>query len=301
MPGMRSPRVGRMLLITAAWGSCFLAIRWGLRDAPVLWFATSRALIAGAALLVIGVAQHRTGPHTVRDWLLVVALALVNVTVAFAAMFGGVAGLATGTAAVLANAQPLLILLPAWWLFGERPSRAATVALVLGFAGLVAVAMPGGGGTGAWLSLAAATAITGGTLLARMLGDLDVLVVSGWHFLIGGAALAGWAWVAEGPPSIAWTPRFVVVLLFMSLVGTAAAFVAWFTEAQRSRLDQLTAWTLLVPVVGIVLAATVLGERPTGWTLTGLAVVLVALAIALRPSRAQHHAAPASSEEAAQP
>ena len=79
-----------------------------------------------------------------------------------------------------------------------------------------------------------------------------------------------------------------------------AAGVAWFTEAQRSRLDQLTAWTLLVPVVGIMLAATVLGERPTGWTLTGLAVVLVALAIALRPSRAQHHAAPASSQEAAQ-
>ena len=29
-------------------------------------------------------------------------------------MFAGVDGLATSTAAVLANAQPLLILLPAW-------------------------------------------------------------------------------------------------------------------------------------------------------------------------------------------
>jgi hypothetical protein len=50
-------------------------------------------------------------------------------------------------------------------------------------------------------------------------------------------------------------PRFVIVLLFLPLVGTAAAFVAWFTEARKSRLDQLTASTFLVPVVGIVLAA----------------------------------------------
>lgn len=70
---------------------------------------------------------------------------MVNVTVAFAAMFGGVAGGATGTAAVLANAQPLLILLPAWWLYGERLSPRTSAALVVGFAGLVVVALPGGG------------------------------------------------------------------------------------------------------------------------------------------------------------
>ena len=47
------------------------------------------------------------------------ALGMVNGTIAFAAMFAGVAGLSTGTDAVLASVQPLLILLPAWWLYGE--------------------------------------------------------------------------------------------------------------------------------------------------------------------------------------
>ena len=102
-----------MLWITAAWGACFVAIEWGLRDAPLLWFAALRALIAGAALLALGAALHRPVPRGWRAWGLITVLGLVNVTVAFAAMFGGVAGGATGTAAVLANAQPLLILLPA--------------------------------------------------------------------------------------------------------------------------------------------------------------------------------------------
>lgn len=292
----RAPKPWRMVWITVAWGACFLAIRWGLRDAPVLWFATLRALIAGVALVGLAGVQRRPAPSGRRAWALIAALGLVNVTLAFAAMFAGVTGLTTGTASVLANAQPLLILLPAWWLYGERMSARTTAALVVGFAGLVVVALPGGGGDGALIALGAAAAITAGTLLARQLGDLDVLAASGWHFLIGGLGLAAWAGVVEGVPDIAWTPRFTFSLLFLALIGTAAAFVAWFTEAQAARLDALTAWTFLVPVVGIALAAGVLGERPKGWTLLGLGVVLASLWLALRPGPRTGLDEPAPSE-----
>jgi probable blue pigment (indigoidine) exporter len=282
-PGRPHPL--RMVWVTAVWGSCFVAIQWGLRDAPILWFAALRALVAGVALLAVGGTEHRPRPSGARAWGLIAALGLVNVTVGFGAMFAAVAGLATGTAAVLANAQPLLILLPAWWLHGEVVSRRTAGALVVGFAGLVLVAVPGGGGTGALLALLAGVAVTAGTLLARRLGGLDVIVASGWHFVIGGSILAVIAGVVEGAPVIAWTPRFVAVLAFLSLVGSAAAFVAWFTETQRSRLDVLSAWTFLTPVVGIVLAAMVLGERASGWTGAGLAAVLVAMGAVLRPAR----------------
>ncbi|WNB86993.1 DMT family transporter [Cellulomonas sp. ATA003] len=276
-----------MLWITAAWGACFLAIEWGLRDAPLLWYAALRALVAGAALLALAGVQHRPAPSSGRGWALITVLGLVNVTVAFAAMFGGVAGLATGTAAVLANAQPLLILLPAWWLYGERLSMRTVAALVVGFAGLVLVAVPGGGGSGAALSLLAAAAVTGGTLLSRRLGGLDIVVATAWHLLIGGAGLVVLAAAVEGAPVIAWTPRFVFSLAFLALVGTAATTVAWFVEARRSRLDTLTTWTFLTPVFGITLAAVVLGERPAGWTAAGMTAVLVAMWIALRlPRRA---------------
>ena len=143
-----------MLWITAAFGACFVAIELGLRDAPVLWFAALRAIAAGVALLAVAGVQHRPAPSGVRAWGLITVLGLVNVTVGFAAMFGGVAGLATGTAAVLANAQPLLILLPAWWLYGEAVSGRTAGALVVGFTGLVVVAVPGGGGSGAALVVA---------------------------------------------------------------------------------------------------------------------------------------------------
>lgn len=285
--GLRSPRPARMLWITAAWGACFVAIEWGLRDAPVLWYAALRALVAGGALVALAAAQRRRIPHRRRDWARIALLGLVNVTAAFAAMFAGVAGLATGTAAVLANAQPLLILLPAWWLYGERLSLRATAGIAIGFTGLIVVAVPGGGGTGAGLSLLSAAALTAGTLLSRRLNDIDVIVATGWHLLVGGAVLAGIAVVAEGPPAINWTPRFIFSLLFLALVGTASTTVAWFTEARQSRLDVLTAWTFLTPVFGIVLSAAASGALPSGWTAVGLAAVLGAMWLAFqdRPTR----------------
>ncbi|MHB1489833.1 MAG: EamA family transporter, partial [Cellulomonas sp.] len=108
--------------------------------------------------------------------------------------------------------------------------------------------------------------------------------------VIGGAVLAVVAEALEGAPVIAWTPRFIAVLAFLSLVASAAAFVAWFTETRRSRLDVLSAWTLLTPVVGIVLGAVVLGERASGWTAAGLVAVLVAMGMVLAPGR--HRATP---------
>lgn len=288
------PKPVRMLWITTVLGACFLVIVWGLRDAPLLWFAALRALVAGAALLALAGVQRRPAPRGARAWGLITVLGVANVTVAFAAMFAGVAGLTTGTAAVLANAQPLLILLPAWWIYGERLSPRTGAALVLGFAGLLFIAVPGGGGSGAALSLLAAVAVTAGTLLSRLLGGLDLVVATAWHLLIGGAVLVVLAAIVEGFPVIAWTPRFVLSLAFLALVGTAATTVAWFGEARRSRLDTLTAWTFLTPVFGIALAAFVLGERPGGWTALGLTAVLVAMWIALRPPRATR---PASSTE----
>ena len=272
-----------MIAITAAWGLCFVAISWGLRDAPILWFAALRSGIAGVALVGYGLLRGHHSPRQPRDWTLVGALAVTNAGIAFAAMFAGVAGLAAGVAAVLANAQPLLILLPAWWLYREPVSSRTAGALAVGFAGLVVVAGPGGGGGGATLSLLAAAAITAGTLLARRAGHLDLIMVSGWHFVLGGAGLAAVAAIEEGAPAIAWTPRFLASLAFLALVGTAWAFLAWFREVQRCPLGLLSAWTFLTPVFGIAAGFLLLGERPSGWTVVGLVLVLSSLWVVLRP------------------
>jgi probable blue pigment (indigoidine) exporter len=281
-----------MLWVTFAWGSCFLAISIGLQDAPLLWLAALRALIAGAALVLACSIRRTLYPRDGRTWLLIAALGVVNVALAYAAMFGGIIGLSTGAASVLANVQPLLIVLPAWWLYRQTPSRTTVAAMLLGLAGLLLIAIPTGFGTGAWLPLTASAAVTAGTLIARAV-HADPLIVAAWQLLVGGAILALVATIVEGPPTIDWTPGFVIVLLYMALVGTAATTVAWFAEVQHARLDILTTWTLLVPVFGITLSVILLQEPQSPWSWIGIAAVVASMIIlVVRTSRRRRPSTP---------
>ncbi len=276
------PSTWRMIWLVGVLGACFVSIRAGLDDAPVLWFAALRALVGGAVLLGIALGRRRPLPRGWREWTVISGLGLANATIGFAAMFLGTAHVATGIASVVANAQPLLIVLPAWALYAERPTRRVLLGLGIGFVGLIIVAVPGGGGSGAALSLGAAGAATAGTLVARQLGPLDNVVAGGWSFLLGGAALALWASLEEGGPSIRWSPHFVMLLAFLGVIGTAAVYVAWFTEVRRCPLYRLTAWTFAVPLVGLVLSVVIENERPSAWTAAGLAVVLASMWLVLR-------------------
>ena len=274
------------MIIALAWGACFLFIRIGLRDAPTAWFAALRALGAGTILLLAAEARGARWPRDARSWSVIAAMALVNVAVAFWAMFEATRGVATGIASALANTQPLLILLPAWWLYGERPSLTVLLAAAVGLVGVGLITGGAGGGGGAWLALVAAAAVTGGTLLARRLAGIDLVLASALQFLVGGLMLSGWA-AATGPlAAIRLTPTFLIALAFLALAGSAVPTLLWFQETLRSDLSRLAIWTLLVPAIGVGLGVLVLGERPGPAAMIGLALILASLLATSTPGSA---------------
>lgn len=144
-----TPSTWRMVWVVAFLGACFVAIRFARADAQALWLATLRAVIAGAALLGYATWRRKLGPVGLSQWRLIGGLGLANATLAGGTMYLAAARLPTGIASVLANAQPLLIVLPAWLLYRERSHRAALAGLAVGATGLVVVGLPGGGGSGA--------------------------------------------------------------------------------------------------------------------------------------------------------
>lgn len=290
--GVASPNPWQMLWVTFAWGSCYLAISTAVEEAPLLWLAAMRTLIAGLVLVVVASARRVQLPRGRSTWLLIATMGVVNVALAYWSMFGGLTGMTTGAATILANAQPLLILLPAWWLFGEKPRRATLAATLLGLTGLLLIVIPVGFGSGALLGVVSAVAVTAGTLLSRVI-QAEPLALAAAQFVIGGAVLTIAALLIEGSPHINWSPGFVTSVLYMAVIGTAASNVAWIHETRRSRLDQLTAWTLLVPVFGIILSVLVLRESQTAWAWSGIGIVIAALVLLIlasrRATRPTHH------------
>lgn len=284
-----------------------LAVAWGLNWPAVKTMLTvippfsARALGLGlGVLLLLGLAllrrtalwpQRRAWPAIWVGGLLTVAV--FNICTAFAQLTTS-----TSRAAVLTFTMPLMSAGLAWWLLGDRPDRRSQVALALGGLGVAMLAVPVGQAlAAAGVSGAAvpATALWGlllplGAALAWALGTVatkrwpppgDRIVITAWQLGIG-ALVATVAALAAGEhlPTV-WPLRVLVALAWHVLIATAVAYVLWYRllESATATVSSLT--TLAVPVVGVLGAMALVGDRPSATDWLGFLLVLGGAALAL--------------------
>ncbi len=310
---MRRPLIP--LLLALAWGLNWPAVKTMLQLLPP-FAARGLGLGLGALLLLALAALQRkpvwpargAGPGIVVGGLLTVAL--FNTCTAFAQL-----ATSTSRAAVLTFTMPLMSAALAWWLLGERPGRRGAWALALGALGIAVLAWPvlhalralqgpsGGQGAalrGLLLPLAAALAWALGTVAAKRWPPVgDRMVFTAWQLLLGaacttlGALATGeqlpplWAPTADGSLALAWPPRVLVALAYHVVVATAIAYVLWYRLLAAHSVTVASLTTLAVPVVGVLGAMALVGDRPSAADWLGFALVLAAAALAvLRPGPA---------------
>jgi O-acetylserine/cysteine efflux transporter len=69
------------------------------------------------------------------------------------------------------------------------------------------------------------------------------------------------------------------MLAFVGVVGFYLAYMCWFTLLKQCRMDEAAPFILLMPVVGIITAAVVLGETVSLEQMIGGVVILAGLAV----------------------
>jgi len=280
----RQNKVSTDLLITVLvmllWALCFPLIATGLSMSPPFYFAALRSFVAGVGLLIPAVALRRPLPRQPRLWLGILGVGLSYTSAGFAGMFlaGGV--ISPGLASVLANMQPLIASVLAFFLLGERLKRSGLLGLLIGFFGIVLTALPGfslqatnGSSSGVGYVLLAALGIAvGNILLKRLAGQVDPLMAAGWQFVLGGVPLLFIAQVVEAPVRIDWSLPFVVNLLALGLGGTALAFLLWFWLLRREELTRLNTFTFLTPVFALLIGTLFFSERLGLTEMAGIAL-----------------------------
>jgi drug/metabolite transporter (DMT)-like permease len=164
---------------------------------------------------------------------------------------------------------------------GERLDAARVAALAVASVGL-ALTIGGGTGTPLGIALALGAALIYAVYIVvgtRLLRDLDALAASS---LICAAAAASFAVLATvNAAAGGWLP-----VVGLALVSTALAIAAFFAGLRRLGATLTSVISTLEPVVSVVLAASVLGERIGALQALGGAIVVGTAAwLALRPSR----------------
>jgi DME family drug/metabolite transporter len=245
--------------------------------------ATVGALIAGQRLTGIGtVLALRSVPR--RQLLLMSAAALANCTLNLA-VFIAFLRISIALALLLFYLYPAYVALASVVFFGERLDRPRWVALALSLVGTVLVLVGAGGiggGTdalGLGLALVAGLAQTVYVLLARH-GFNSVPGPQAAMLTMGGAAviylvvavLAG-AGALVAPLA---SPEALWPVLAAGTIGAGLPTTAYVLGIRRLGAPRAAILATLEPVLGVTLAALLLGEQPTLLQLVGGALIIVA-------------------------
>jgi probable blue pigment (indigoidine) exporter len=271
---------GATVLAPIAWGSTYVTVTELLPDGRPLLVAAVRIAPAGLALVAAGALVSRWRPRG-GEWWRTGLLALFNFGLFFPLLAVAVYRLPGGVAAAAGGLQPLLVAgLTAS--LSRRPPRARDVAIgcvaALGVA--LVVVRPGAGidAVGVLAAVAANVSFAVGVVLTkRFPTPPNRLASTGWQLLLGGLVLVPLAGLVEGGlPAL--TGRNVAGFAYLSLVGTALAFVLWFTGIRRLPAAAPPLLGLAAPVTGAALGWALLGESLSPLQLTGFVVTLGAIA-----------------------
>jgi drug/metabolite transporter (DMT)-like permease len=197
-------------------------------------------------------------------------------------------------------AAPLVIALAAPWFLGERTSPVVLGACLVGAVGIAAIALDEGGdaGVSAWAVVAglgsaatyAALVIVSKRLLAAATPPLTVAF---WDCLVGTLAVVPVLLLADHViPADAgeWA-----VALALGVVFTGLSTLVYATLLRRVTAQAAGVLTFLEPVAGVLLAWSILEQRPGTATLVGGVLVLSAgiAVVLLEPADARVAEAPA--------
>lgn len=281
------------LLAAAAtiWGSSFLFIEIGLDALRPGVVALARVALGAATVALVPRARSPIDRH---DLPRVALLGVVWMSVPFVLFPTAQQWIDSAVAGMLNGAVPLTSTVIATVLLRRLPGTRQLAGLVIGFAGVAAIAWPqmqAGSNTalGAGLILAAITLYGLGLNMAVPLqqryGALPVLLRSQLAALVLLVPYGLWQL-----PGSQWSPAATLAMVPLGSLGTGLAFVAMVTLAGRVGAARGSIAIYFTPIVAIALGVTFRGERVAPVALVG---VLLVIAGAWLTSRRERHAMPA--------
>lgn len=187
-----------------------------------------------------------------------------------------------GHVVLLAYTMPFWVVLFAWLLLGERPARRHIVALVLAALGLTAVIAPWkgvGSIQGSLLALGGGVSWGLGVVLTKKMflrHKVEVLNLSSWQMLLGAlfALPVALLWPQR---SIVWGADLFWGMAYMAVLASALGWWLWLSVVRRVSATIAGMSSLGVPVLTIILAWLLLGERPSLLESVGVVFIMTGL------------------------
>ncbi|QYN38582.1 EamA family transporter [Pseudonocardia sp. DSM 110487] len=266
--------------VAILWGGNFIAIHVGLEHFPPLFLAGIRFLVLAVPTVLLV-----PWPRVPLRWLLGYGVGFGTVQFIFLFIAMDI-GMPTGLASlVLQSSAPFTVLLGAL-LLRERISPRQGIGISIALLGFVAIAVSRAQVAAVLpvlLTLLGALGWAFGNLASRLAAAPNPMHLTLWASVVPPIPLLAMSLIWEGPAAgweavrAAVTPAGlpgVVALGYIAVLGTLIGSGLWVGLMRRYPAGVVAPYSMLVPVVGIGLAATLLGERPSVVELVSAAVIV---------------------------
>jgi drug/metabolite transporter (DMT)-like permease len=266
------------------WGTTFVATKPMLDRIPPLTVASLRFMIA---LLVLLPLLSRTGGKPARGS----SVALMGFTGVFLVYFCQNLGLqytSAANGALIHGGIPIFTALIAASFLRERLTWTRSIGIGASLAGVATVVLMSGGSsigvsiTGDALVLGSGIALAAYFVLGRLAfpsGNSLELVAGvaryGLLFLFPASLIELWVVGMSWPTLVD-----LLGLLYLGAAASALAFVLWGYGLRHMEAAQATTFANLSPLVGLIVAALLLGERVTGIQIGGGLMIIAGVWIA---------------------
>ncbi|SEG76130.1 EamA domain-containing membrane protein RarD [Nonomuraea solani] len=290
----RSPLLvwSALAIVYVVWGSTYLGIKVAIETLPPLSqgairFVTAALLLAAFLVIRKGREPFRMSRRQFGGAALVGLLLLTggNGMVAVAEQH-----ISSGLAALLVAAVPL-------WLvvlriaFRDRPAMLTLAGVLVGFGGVAALSLNGGGGTAdttgiVVILLASLSWSIGSFLSGRIPMPSNVWAASTVEMLVGGAGLAvvGVSF-GERLDLATVSGRSWAALAYLILVGSLVGFTAYTWLLGNAPISLVSTYAYVNPVVAVLLGVLVVNEHVTVQMVLGGLVILVGVALVVSTER----------------
>lgn len=278
-----------LALTSIGWGLNWPAMKLLMTEWPPL---SARGLtgVIGAVLLGALAVWRGVSLRVPRSlWGRLALLALLNVFGWMALMGLALLWLPAGEAAVIAYTMPVWAAVLAWLVLGEKLSLLRIVAVVMAFAGIVAL-MSGDGIAasteklpGIVMALIGAFGFALGTVLAKRYAlPLPLLTSVTWQIGIGSVPVLLLGMIFESPHFAALTLLGWSLLAYIALIAFCLAYLCWFAALKLLPASVAAIGTMAVPVIGVIGSTVALHERLGAGQIAALLLTLAGVALATR-------------------
>jgi drug/metabolite transporter (DMT)-like permease len=278
-----------LAITSIGWGLNWPITKYVLSEWPPLPARGLTGIVGGLTLAAYALLRGqslRVPPD--QRWHLVIS-AFLNVTLWMAVMGLALLWLSASEAAVIAYTMPVWTALLAWPLLGERLTWLRVLALVMTFGGIAA--LMGGNGfvaslaklPGILLALTGAVGFALGTIfLKRFPIRLPGATSAAWQIGVGCLPVTIVGFAFEQPSFSALSATGWACLAYMTFIQFCVAYVCWFAALERLPASVATIGTMAVPVIGVVVSASVLHEPLGLGQILALLLTLAGVMLATR-------------------